>query len=113
MSISKRKSRKISVDGQDYRWSPSQDSGYIVLVVQHLSGKGKKIEVVISDNKNIIVENGSYSIELGDTNKLIITPKLVEALIRDSIKIGWNPKETGSPVELTFNEGKLEIIRGL
>lgn len=106
MSISKRKSRKISVDGQEFRWSPSQDSGYMVLVVQHISGKGKKLEVIISDDKHVVVENGSYSIELGDSNKLIITPKLVETVIRHSIRTGWNPTETGPPVRLTLS-GKL------
>lgn len=113
MSLSKRKSRKISVDGEDYRWSPSRDSGYMVLVVQHISGKGKKLEVIISDDENIVVENGTYSIEIGDQNKLIITPKLVEILIRDSIYLGWNPSEKGPPAELSLNEGTLSIRRGI
>ncbi len=113
MGISKRKSRKIVVDGHNYRWSPSQDSGYMVLVVQDYSGNGKKLEVVISDDRNIVIENGSYSIEVGDSKKLIITPKLVENIIRDSIKIGWNPHVAGPPVELFLNEESLEVRRGL
>jgi hypothetical protein len=40
----------------------------MVLVVQRISGEGHKLEVVISDDKNIIVENGGYSIEIGDKN---------------------------------------------
>jgi hypothetical protein len=68
MTLSKHKSRKIVVDEKEYRWSPSQDSGYMVLVVQRISGEGHKLEVVISDDKNIIVENGGYSIEIGDKN---------------------------------------------
>lgn len=113
MSLSKRKSRKINVGGQIYRWSPSQDSGYMILVVQDFSGKGKKLEIVISDDKNLVIENGNYSIEVGSSDKLIITPKLVEKLIRDSIEIGWNPKDLGPPVELSFNDGSLDIRRGL
>ena len=113
MGISKRKSRKITVEGHDYRWSPSQDSGYMVLVVQDYSGEGKKLEIIVSDDKNIVIENGSYSIEHGDSNKLIITPKLVAALIRDAIKLGWDPGLSGPPAELSLIEGKLEIRRGL
>lgn len=113
MGISKRKSRKITVDNQEYRWSPSQDSGYMKLVVQDYSGKGKKLEIVVFDSKKIIVENGNYSIELGDTNALIITPNLVATLIRYSIKIGWNPLHIGPPAELSLIEGNLEIRRGL
>lgn len=113
MSLSKKKSRKISVDQNEYRWSPSEDSGYMILVVQTISGKGKKLEIVISDDENVVVENGSYSIEVSETGKLIITPKLVESLIRDSIEMGWEPLKMGPPVQLSLNEGELQIRRGI
>ncbi|WP_417397193.1 hypothetical protein [Gimesia chilikensis] len=113
MTLSRRNSRKIVVDDREYRWSPSRDSGFMVLVVQHSSGKGKKLEVVISDDQNIIVENGSYSIEYDTVGKLLITPKLVETLIREALKAGWNPEETGPPVQTTFLERHLETRRGL
>lgn len=113
MTLSKRKSRKIVVDEKEYRWSPSQDSGYMVLIVQNISGEGRKLEVVISDEKNITIENGSYTIKNGDTNKLFITPKLVQQLIRDAVQIGWNPIDMGPPVELSLIDGALEIRRGL
>jgi len=113
MTLSKRKSRTIVVDENEFRWSPSQDSGYMVLVVQSISGEGRKLEVIISDDKNIIIENGSYSIENGETNKLKITPKLVQQVIRDALKIGWIPTEMGPPVELSLINGALEIRRGL
>lgn len=85
----------------------------MVLVVQHSSGNGKKLEIVISDDQNVIVENGSYSIEYGAVDQLLITPKLVETLIRETIKAGWKPEETGPPVQLSFLEGHLETRRGL
>ena len=113
MSLSKRKSRLISVNNKKYRWSPSQDSGYMVLVVQNESGKGKKLEVIISDNNNIVVENGSYSIEIGEVNKLIITPNLVSKIISDALKMGWKPMELGPPIELSLLENNLVIRCGL
>jgi hypothetical protein len=115
MTLSIRKSRKIVVNDVEYRWSSSQDSGYMVLVAQHSSGNGRKLEVIISDDRNIVIENGNYSIEIGDTDKLIITPRLVQAVIRDALDLGWKPTENGPPVELAFNEnsGKLDIRRGL
>jgi hypothetical protein len=85
----------------------------MVLVVQRMSGEGRKLEVIISDDKNITIENGSYTIENGDTNKFIITPKLVQKVIRDALQIGWNPTEMGPPVELSLINGALEIRRGL
>lgn len=113
MSLSRRNSRKIVVDDREYRWSPSRDSGFMVLVVQHSSGNGKKLEVVISDDQHVIIENGSYSIEYDAVDQLLITPKLVETMIREALKAVWNPEETGPPVELSFLEGHLETRRGL
>jgi hypothetical protein len=113
MSLSRRNSRKIVVDDREYRWSPSRDSGFMVLVVQHSSGNGKKLEVVISDDQHVIIENGSYSIEYDAVDQLLITPKLVETMIREALKAGWNPEETGPPVELSFLAGHLETRRGL
>ena len=107
MSLSIRKSRKIVVGTDEYRWSPSQDSGYMVLTVQHASGDGRKIEVIISDDRNVVIENGSYSIEVGSSNKLMITPKLVRKVIEDSRRLGWIPTENGKTLELRLNEGSM------
>lgn len=109
MSLSKRKSRKIVVDDLEYRWSPSQDSGYMVLTVQHVSGRGMKIETFISDGKNIVIENGSYSIEVGSVDKLIITPGLVRKVIQDARLMGWNPLENGKPLMLRLNENEMKL----
>ena len=84
----------------------------MVLVVQDNSGRGKKLEVIVANDRNIVIENGSFSIEVGGA-ELIITPKLVEKMICDSIKLGWNPRELGPPVQLSLNKNKLEIRRGL
>lgn len=113
MALSRKKSRKIIIDETEFRWSPSQDSGFMVLVVQLSAGVGRRLEVVISDDKNVIVENGGYSIEVGDTDKLIITPVLVEQIIRDAKSIGWIPESVGPPVELSLIDNKIKIRRGL
>ncbi|MEL6922796.1 MAG: hypothetical protein AAFO94_02030 [Bacteroidota bacterium] len=107
MSLSKRKSRIINVDNQAYRWSPSLDSGFVVLVVQHHSGHGSRLEIIISDDKHIVIENGSYSISMGEPNQLIITPALVALMIRSSLELGWQPEENGPPLQLTLSEAGL------
>ena len=106
MALSKRNSRRIVVDGNSYRWSPAPDSGYITLVAQDELSNGRKLEVIVSSDENITIENGSYSIDVGG-DPLLITPKLVEKIIRDSIEMGWKPKENGPPMELSLEENKL------
>ena len=109
MSFSKRDSRKIVVDGDEFRWSPSQDSGYMVLVVQHSSGQGQRIEAIISDDNNLIVESGSYAIEVGTVGKLMITPSLVSQVIKDARQLGWNPLENAKPLMLFLDEESMTL----
>ena len=109
MSLSKRNSRRISVDGETYRWAPAQNSGTVVLIIQHEKYNGQKIEVTIGKDKNLIIENG-FSIECGGVCKSIITPKLVERIIRECILVGWLPSGKESPMKFLLQEEKLEII---
>lgn len=112
MALRAKQSRKIRVDGEEYRWAPTQDSGYYVLAVQGISGSGKRLEIVVSRDENLIIENG-YSIEFGDRREPLLVPSLVEALIRDARKLGWKPKEQEAPVELSVVNGTLTNRWGL
>lgn len=47
------------------------------------------------------------------SRKIIVTPKTVEALIRRSVALGWDPKKKGPPVELSLAGADLSIRRGL
>lgn len=85
----------------------------MVLVVQDISGTGQKLEVVVPDDNKVIVENGNYSIEYGDTGKLLITPSLVRQLIIESLKLGWKPNINSSPARLHLIQGKLDIWCGI
>ncbi len=60
-----------------------------------------------------MIDNGSYTIEVGTTNKLMITPKLVQTVIEDAITMGWQQAELGPPVQLSLKNGTLEVRRGL
>ena len=111
MSLSKRNSRKIVIDGDEYRWSPSQDSGYMVLVVQHISGQGQRIEAIVSDDNNVIIENGSYTMDVGGDHKLMITPNVVRQVIKDALQLGWRPAENGKPLGLILDNETMELRR--
>lgn len=109
VAISKKNSRKINVDNNEFRWSPSQDSGYMVLTIQHGSGQGRKIEVIVSDDKNVIIENGNYTIEVGSMGKLMITPSLVRKIIQDARHLGWIPLDNGKPLQLRLDNERMEL----
>ena len=81
----------------------------MVLVVQHDTSQGQRIEAIISDDSNVIVENGSYTIEVGTVGKLMITPSLVRQVIKDARHLGWNPLESAKPLMLFLNEDSMTL----
>ncbi|HVE39428.1 MAG TPA: hypothetical protein VNM14_06030 [Planctomycetota bacterium] len=73
MGLPRKGSSRINVNGVDYRWAVSPDSGYMVVVVQQDSGKGSRLE---------------YTIE---NYELTITPAAVRAIILKALQDGWDP----------------------
>lgn len=77
MAIAGKGSRPITVDEVGYRWTVSEDSGYKVVVVQHQSGSGPRLEV---------------RTPYGPTWAAVaIGPGIVARLIRMAITDGWRP----------------------
>jgi hypothetical protein len=52
MTISKRNTRRIKINDDYFRWAISPGSGYLVLVAEHETAKGQRIEVYIESDIN-------------------------------------------------------------
>ena len=96
MSLSRKKSRKISIDGHDYRWVFSPDSGYFNVIVQIADGAGARLEA----------QSSSDWVNYGDAQ---ISPGIVEKLIRLAIEDGWEPTERGVPFSVRSFDKRLGI----
>lgn len=88
MALSKKGSRSIHVDGADYRWAFSNDSGYSVVMVQSAEGMGQKLAVYIHWSEI------TYSFR-DDNGSIKVTPGLVRDMICGALKQGWVPAELG------------------
>lgn len=84
MAIARKGSRLITVDGVSYRWVVSEDSGYKVVVVQHGSGRGQRLEATTT---------------YGDAGfpGLAVRPADVRRLIEMALEDGWAPDSDGPP----------------
>lgn len=112
MAISKKNARQIVINDHVYHWSLSQDSGYVVLIIQHHLGQGQKLEIVITDDENH-VEYSGIDLTSDETKKTTITPKIVQIIINDALKIGWKPTVSKSPLQLSLVQNQLIIRRGI
>lgn len=95
MTLSKKKSRRIVVNNDTYRWGISPDDGYIVFVAELCEVQGRKIQVYINSDIDKIWVNFP---NVEDLNLKITKPKDVEYMISEALKKGWNPKEKGNPI---------------
>ncbi len=87
MALARKGSKTITVDGICYRWTVSEDSGWKVVVVQHESGRGQRLEA------NTPVAD--------DWHEVAIRPAHVEELIQLAVAEGWAPEEPGPPVRIS------------
>lgn len=85
MSLALRNSRKIAVDGANYRWAVSPDSGVMLQIVQHADGKGQKLEVSF-DYADKVQKNGRTR------QSRTVSSRVVRAIILHSLTVGWQPK---------------------
>ncbi|NIK80590.1 hypothetical protein FHS15_005781 [Paenibacillus castaneae] len=96
MTISNRRSRKITIGQENYRWvvSPS-GKGSLVLTVQHDDFNGQLIRVSVESDIN------EYWIECPNVKSLdmkVIKPADVTTVIIEAMNQGWTPKDKGKPL---------------
>jgi hypothetical protein len=112
VSLSKKNSRPITVNNEFFRWVISQDSGYICIVVQHNSGKGAKLDAIISHNSSLLAESNAPHVTYGGIEEYTVTPAVIARLISCAIDIGWQPLHPGPPLQVSWND-KLVVRHGL
>ncbi|MBH5320363.1 hypothetical protein I6N90_21455 [Paenibacillus sp. GSMTC-2017] len=106
IDINKKSSRKIVVRNEQYSWTVSPDSGYVITIAEHEIYKGRRLEVYIQSDID------SYWVNFPNTEHLnlkIIRPRDVEFFICQAIDQGWEPSVKGTPIVFDFDGGNLNI----
>ena len=102
MTLSKRNSRLITVDGESYRWKFSDrycaetNDHEISVIVQLASGDGSKLAGIGR------CRTREYLLEPAQ----IVRPGMVSAIIQFAISNGWNPKSNGK----SFRVDNIETV---
>lgn len=91
MALNRAKSRPINIDGENYRWSFFQNSGYDDVTVQHASGKGRKLAVQIVEPV------------------LSVTPALVAQSIQFALASGWRADARGPPFNVRYEDRTFRV----
>ncbi|MEZ4688293.1 MAG: hypothetical protein R3B47_20205 [Bacteroidia bacterium] len=108
MTLSKKKSRLITVYDNVYRWaiSPGPENGKIIFIAEMDGVKGRKIEVTIDSD---VDRFWTYFSDVQDLNMRVIKPQDVSSIIHQAISLGWTPEEKGSPLRFDLVGDKLFV----
>ncbi len=99
MAIPKRGSRKIVVDGEEYRWlirrkatynQTDYGSGYLNVAVEHACSNGSVL---------VIYTDKPHPKDWATTSVEPVTPQNIKTWIKGALQIGWTPKEKGAQFE--------------
>lgn len=104
MAIPKKKSRIIHIDQVEYRWIVGPNDGYNLFYAEKEGTKGRMITIFFDTDIN------EFWVEFPFVDKLnlkILKPKDAEFIIRQALKMGWNPDEKGIPIIFDWKENEL------
>ena len=101
--LNKKKSRSIHVDGDQYQWTVSEDSGYSVFVALATEKQGQKLEVRLPWQSN---NRDSSNSGQADSSPVIVTPGLAAKLIQQAKTLGWLPSSQGQPIVFDWRDEK-------
>ncbi|MFE6056755.1 hypothetical protein ACFQ6N_38970 [Kitasatospora sp. NPDC056446] len=101
MALAKKGSRRIVVDGVEYRWRLSSRHWCCDYDPSTL---GYAVEDAERPGTTLVVETGRPSVfEPGPTPAELVLPREVAAGIRAARSDGWTPRRDGSPFKLHFS----------
>jgi hypothetical protein len=96
MAIPKKGSRKIVVDGVEYRWyirRNNKEDGMLSVAIETASNESASILYVTFP----VLRPDSLTAGLRGDPKSSVTPNDIATYIRDALVAGWQPLQSGSP----------------
>lgn len=94
---------------EKYFWTVSPGSGYIIIIAEHETYRGRGLEVYFSSDID------SFGVNVPNTEHLnlkIVRPKDIEYFIGQALEQGWKPDEKGRPLVFEFDSVQLNRLCG-
>lgn len=103
MTIPRKGSRRIVVDGIEYRWRIRQKPTYSQAAFGHTLNVA--VEICENSNCTLVVDlSQAHPCNwIGDPSTPV-TPSEVSDLIRNALDVGWKPTEKGSAFKISFED---------
>jgi hypothetical protein len=116
--VSRKKYRKIVVEGKEFLWKVQGSSRYLgntpttlTITVQELADKPGRVAQAILTSKPYLLNPHQSDVNDGlTTHKASVYPRDVAKMVRAFLISGWNPSQKGSAFQF---KGKLDLAEFL
>lgn len=107
--FSKKKKRKITVEGNIYYWSASGNDGWIQLTVMTEVASSPKLICYFGyhQDEEPFERAGIRGVRL--SNQFVITPYTVRQAIEHGLANGWTPFQRGKDLELGHLDDEIDL----
>ena len=105
MSIPRKGSRKITVDGRQYTWIATGNDDVIDLVVCDNDSNGQKLQAQFKYQIDYTSRPAVYN--------FVITPAIVRQVILYGLAQGWTPTQRNPHLQLGFLDDKIAASAGV
>jgi len=99
MGIPNKRSRRIVVDEQNYRYIITGNDGYIDLILESDEVDGQRLTVSFNYNPD----------EVWGKQTAQITPSVVKQVINYGLKNEWTPTEKGKEIRVGYIDEKIKL----
>ncbi|WP_028552461.1 hypothetical protein [Paenibacillus sp. UNC451MF] len=100
MTINNKSFRRISVREENYIWTVSPGSGYLIVIAEHEISRGIRLQVNIESDIDSVWVNFPNTEHL---NMKIVRPRDIEFFICQALDQGWDAKVKGTPIVFDFD----------
>jgi hypothetical protein len=95
MALASKGTRRITVDGVNYRWVVAPDDGYMVLVVERADDPGQRLEAYFKYHDLLEPAEANSSRIVGQLRS--ISPDVVRVVLLAAMGRGWQASRKGLP----------------
>lgn len=95
MALASKGTRRITVEGIDYRWVVAPDDGYMFLVVELADDPGQRLEAYFGYHDVLQPAEAGASRIVGQLRS--VSPGVVRAVILSALGRGWQASRKGLP----------------
>lgn len=109
MALPKKRSRKISIDGEQFQYFISRSkvindgAFHLTVTVQNKNSNGTYLIAKGIQTRDFWLDFGDVQRHAPSEYKILM-PKHVEKIIREGLKLGWKSEQNGDVFELNFSD---------